>query len=81
MKVDGLKTELNVKVDGLRTELNTEIDGIDKKIDTKIDQLQDRMQNRYVPLNYLSPFILTNPVTKTLRPVFKTPILRAPTRS
>jgi hypothetical protein len=83
-KIDGLRTELttkidrlNTKVDGLRTELTTKIDGTD----AKIDRLQDRMRIRYMSFNYLSLFILTNPVTKTLRPVFKTPIFTTSTKS
>ena len=82
--IKNLGTELGAKLDGFGTELNAKLDGIDTKLDgigTKIDGLRGRMQIMYVSPNYLSLFILTNPVTKILRPVFKTPIFTAPTMS
>jgi len=83
-KIDEVIKNLDTKINGLRTELNTKITELSTKvvgIDMKIDKLQERMQIKYVSFNYLSLSILTSPVTKTLGPVFKTPIFATPTMS
>src|SRR5271156_3498094 len=74
--IKNLGTELNAKVTELNakgTELNTKV----TELNTKFDGLKDQMRIKYISLNYLSLSILTNPVTKTLQPVFKIPIFRA----